>query len=152
MTHETSLVQLAYVSAATVAFTDSELDTLLERARTNNASLGVTGVLLFTEGTFFQVLEGDKDVVQSLYQKIALDTRHNNVLVLAERNIEERNFGDWSMGFVRDRKSICELPGFVDLFETDGRTFIDLQGDGKRVSQILEGFRRGRWRRQPAAG
>lgn len=141
-----------YVSAATVDFDDDDLDKLLGGARTNNSSLNVSGVLLYTEGTFFQVLEGKEAEVETLYEKIALDSRHNNVLVLAKRKIEERNFADWSMGFVRDQRSISELPGFLDFFATDSRTFVDLQGDQKRVTQILEGFRRGRWRRQPAAG
>ncbi|TWT50559.1 Blue light- and temperature-regulated antirepressor YcgF [Rubripirellula amarantea] len=144
------LVQLVYVSAATVAFSDDQLDHLLEVARHNNAALDVTGVLLLREGTFFQVLEGYSDVVQDLYDKIALDQRHGKVLVLTKRSIEERNFGDWSMGFVRDQRVINELPGFVDFFS--GRTFLDLAGDSRRVEQTLDGFRRGRWRRQVADG
>ena len=145
-----SLVQLVYVSAAAVPFADAELEDLLALARENNSSLSVTGILLFTDQTFFQVLEGDRNVVQQLYEKIALDRRHNNVLLLAKREIGERNFGDWSMGFVRDRKEISELPGFVDFFSShaDGPTFVDLQGDKKRIQQILDGFRRGRWRRE----
>lgn len=144
---QSALVQLVYASASTVPFTSDQLDQLLEGARKNNALLGVSGVLLFHAGTFFQVLEGVPDVVRGLYDKIALDTRHNNILLLAKRDIEERNFGDWNMGFVRDQRQISELPGFVDFFS--GRTFVDLEGDSQRVRQILDGFRRGRWRRSP---
>ena len=140
------LIQLVYVSAATVNFSSEDLDTLLDKARANNAALDVSGMLLFHEGTFLQVLEGSKQNVDMLYNKIALDTRHGNVLLLATREIDERNFGDWSMGFVRDKKLMQELPGFVDFFQ--GRDFVDLHGDSKRVSQILDGFRRGRWHRR----
>lgn len=143
--NQPALVQLVYASASTVPFNSEQLDTLLEVARKNNASLDVSGVLLFHEGTFFQVLEGDPDVVQDLYDKIALDARHNNVLLLAKHDVEERNFGEWSMGFVRDQRTMNELPGFVDFFS--GRTFVDLARDSQRVRQILDGFRRGRWRR-----
>ncbi|QDT12178.1 BLUF domain-containing protein [Stieleria marina] len=144
------LVQLVYASASTVSFSDEQLDKLLEYARQNNSSLDVTGMLLFVDGTFFQVLEGDPDTVHALYDKIQLDQRHNNVLMLAERNIEERNFGQWSMGFVRSQKEIAELPGFIDFFSDadDQKNFIDLHGDSKRIDKILEGFRRGRWRRE----
>ncbi|TWU60249.1 Blue light- and temperature-regulated antirepressor YcgF [Rubripirellula tenax] len=147
-TSQRGLVQLVYVSAANAAFSDDQLDELLAIARQNNTSLDVTGVLLFTEGTFFQVLEGHPDVVQKLYDKIALDSRHSNVLMLAKSEIDERNFGDWSMGFVRDQRVMNELTGFVDFFS--GRSFMDLAGDSRRVEQTLDGFRRGRWRRQIA--
>ncbi|MGB7342580.1 MAG: BLUF domain-containing protein [Pirellulaceae bacterium] len=145
-----TLVQLVYASATSVPFSDEELEILLERARQNNSSLDVTGVLLFVDGTFFQVLEGEPDVVHALYEKIQLDQRHNNVLVLAEREITERNFGQWSMGFVRDQSEIEELPGFVNFFSNteEQHSFVDLHGDSKRISQILDGFRRGRWRRE----
>ena len=145
------LIQLVYASAATVPFNDEQLDELLLIARKHNQSVDITGVLLFRENTFFQVLEGAPDSVQQLYDKIAADPRHNNVLLLAKREIDERNFGDWSMGFVRDQSEIEELPGFINFFSdvTSSRTFIDLHGDAQRIRQILDGFRRGRWRRQP---
>ncbi len=147
---ETTLTQIVYVSAAAVEFSEDDLDNLLEAARTNNAALDVTGVLLYSEGTFFQVLEGVPEIVTELYEKIAMDTRHNNVLMLSQSDIEDRNFGDWSMGFIRQHSMIKKLPGFVDFFSTGKTTFIDLLGDSKRINQILEGFRSGRWRRSAA--
>jgi hypothetical protein len=141
------LLQLVYVSAATTAFDDESLERLLEKARATNSGLGVTGVLLFKDDTFFQVLEGDPETVLALYDKIATDTRHANVLKLAAESVNERNFGEWSMGYVR-AQAVQELDGFVDYF-TD-RTFLDLAGDSKRLDHILTSFRRGRWRRNAA--
>lgn len=142
--------QLIYVSGATVPFTDSDLDELLEKARTYNSTLDITGVLLYSEGTFFQVLEGEQQAVEELYEKISLDTRHDKVLMLARRKLKERNFGEWRMGFVRDQETVRNLPGFVDFFSSGGQTFLDLMGDSKRIREILDGFNQGRWRRQPA--
>ena len=149
---EEQLTQLVYVSAACVPFNDEQLDELLAIARRNNGELDVTGVLLYQDGTFFQVLEGAPEAVQALYGKIERDPRHNNVLLLARRMVGERNFGEWRMGFVRERRDIEELPGFVNFFErsTVARTFMDLHGDADRIREILEGFRRGRWRREAA--
>jgi hypothetical protein len=137
---------LVYASAATTHFGSKDLEQLLASARNNNTSLDVSGILLFQDGTFFQVLEGYREDVEPLYEKIGLDPRHDNVLLLANNEIEERNFGDWSMGFVCNNDVINSLPGFVDFFK--GRTFVDLHGDSKRMRQVLDGFRRGRWRRQ----
>lgn len=144
-----TLVQLVYVSAATVDFTESQLEQLLNRARENNSGLDVTGMLLFTENTFFQILEGEDETVQSLYDLIAKDHRHNNVLILAKQEVEERNFSDWSMGFMREKDEIAQLPGFVDFFsDQEHSNFCNLLGDNRRINQVLDGFRRGRWRRQ----
>lgn len=145
MSDDKTLLQLVYVSAATVPFSPDDLDELLLKARSNNKSLDITGILLFAERTFFQVLEGAPADVEALYAKIAKDPRHGRVLQIARENISNRNFGDWSMGFVRNEDTVKELPGFVDFLE--GRTFVDLEGDSVRVRRILDGFRRGRWRR-----
>ena len=148
---KSSFTQLVYVSAATVDFSPQDLDELLTKARANNSGLDVTGVLLYTGGTFFQVLEGEPEIVDSLYHKIQSDKRHNNVLLLENREIEERNFGDWSMGFVADQKEIRQLPGFVDFFSSGHSNFLDLRGQSKRIRGILDGFRQGRWRREAHA-
>ena len=151
--NQEQLIQLVYVSAATSAFADENLEELLTDARKNNKQLNITGLLLYTDRTFFQVLEGYEAEVRDLYQKIECDPRHNNVLILAESRIAERNFSEWSMGFRTGREDIEEVPGFVDFFsqETAYNCFVGLNGDTDRITQILEGFRRGRWRREAIA-
>ncbi|MCA9211437.1 MAG: BLUF domain-containing protein [Planctomycetales bacterium] len=144
---EEEIYQLVYVSAATVPFSQADLEQLLSRARVNNASLDITGVLLFIDGTFFQVLEGSQENVNSLYEQIELDERHIEKLVLVRRIIPQRNFAEWRMGFVNDEQAICQLPGFVDFFADGHRSFLDLRGDSKRIKEVIEGFHRGRWRR-----
>lgn len=140
------LIQLVYASAAAVPFEDDELQQLLSVARRNNEAFDVSGVLLFKDQTFLQVLEGKRDAVHELYTKIERDPRHNNVLLLAKSEIEERNFADWKMGFVCDGEVISQLSGFVDFFGTC--TFLDLHGNASRIRNVLAGFKRGRWRRQ----
>ena len=148
-TNPDALIQLVYASAATVDFTPEDLETLLQKARKNNTELDVTGMLLFKDGTFFQILEGISSVVHGLYDKIESDVRHSNVLILCEEEITERNFGEWRMGFVADHNTFRDIPGYSDFFANGEATFLDLKGETRRMQQILEGFRRGRWRRQP---
>lgn len=140
-----AVFQLVYASAATEHFGTAELDDLLRRARVNNSQLGISGVLLFRESSFFQVLEGDEKGVWKLFDTIKQDTRHDQTLVLSERSIDQRNFGDWSMGYIREQSEVNSLPGFVDFFEE--HSFIDLHGDKQRMRTILDGFGRGRWHR-----
>ncbi|TWU47674.1 Blue light- and temperature-regulated antirepressor YcgF [Rubripirellula reticaptiva] len=156
--------QMVYASAAVASFEETELDGLLRLSRSSNQSIGITGVLLFRDRTFFQVMEGPADAVDKLFRRISADPRHCNMIVLSEQEIDSRHFGDWQMGFTRDEGVIDLLPGFVDFFaqrDTEGPgssssdscaagqspKFIDLKSDSQRMRQILEGFRRGRWRR-----
>ncbi len=141
-----SFLQLVYASAATTPFTENELLNLLDVSRRNNVELGVTGVLLFMEGSFLQVLEGPPDKVESLYDKIFQDRRHGAVLLLLRREVEDRGFGDWSMGYVNAGKKKKELQGLFDLLGAY-KKFSDLQGDQERVRSILNGFKQGKWRR-----
>ncbi len=78
---------------------EGELNALLEAARRNNERDGITGKLVYSEGNFLEVLEGDSEVVYEAFRRILMDTRHGGILVLSEREIEEREFGEWSMGW-----------------------------------------------------
>src|SRR4028118_630971 len=95
---------LVYVSSATRPFSGEDLRVLLETCRKNNAELGITGMLLYKDGNFMQVLEGDEEAVRGLHARIAADPRHRAEITLQEGFAEWRQFPDWSMGF-RDLNS-----------------------------------------------
>ena len=71
-----ALVHLVYTSIAAREFSKEDHTELLKKSRAANELLGVTGMLLFSEGNFFQVLEGEPEVVDALYTKISRDPRH----------------------------------------------------------------------------
>ena len=77
-----------------------ELENLLKVSRARNASLSVTGALLFNEGRFLQVLEGGEADVRAVYRSIMRDRRHTDVTLLAAEPCERRRFERWSMAFV----------------------------------------------------
>lgn len=91
------LHHLIYSSTANINLTEAELHRLLGRWRATNASLGITGLLLFSEGEILQVLEGDAEVVHQLYAIIAADSRHRSVVKLADGAVANRAFANWSM-------------------------------------------------------
>lgn len=134
-------IQLLYGSTATVPFGKPELLELLEKSRTNNAKLNVTGLLLFKDGQFMQVLEGDEPAVTSLYQRIAQDPRHTGSMVFLHRPIEQRDFADWSMAF-RDLRDpdLAKVPGyseFLNLSLADQ----SLAKDTSKARRLLAVFR-----------
>ena len=60
----------------------------------------MTGVLCFSGGIFLQVLEGGRTVVSQLYNRIAGDARHTDVVLLNYEEVSERRFAGWAMGQV----------------------------------------------------
>ncbi len=134
--------QVIYSSAAVEPFSDSALTELLTAARVNNRRLGVTGMLLYHEGSFLQALEGDEDVLENLYAKIGKDKRHHRLVALLRRNVEGRHFGQWQMGFAATKSLPKHLPGFSD--------YLRLRGDpiegASAADRLLAAFRDGRFR------
>ena len=94
------LVRLLYASRAVPAVDHEELLAILKKSKTNNPKVGITGVLCFSQGIFMQVLEGGRDAVSLLYNRIANDARHLEVVLLSYEEIAERRFAGWSMGQV----------------------------------------------------
>ena len=112
------MYHLIYLSSATHLFSPAELQALLEQARVKNARLGITGILLYREGNFLQLLEGETSVVESLYQTILRDARHQGCIRLLDGVIAERAFPEWSMAYRDLSQSEANLPGFNQFLNT----------------------------------
>ncbi|MCU0774441.1 MAG: BLUF domain-containing protein [Ideonella sp.] len=94
------LVRLMYASRAVPSVDQDTLLAILKKSKANNVPAGITGVLCFSGGIFLQVLEGGRLAVSALYNRIAADPRHQDVMLLAYDEIGERRFAGWSMGQV----------------------------------------------------
>ena len=93
------MIRIVYVSFASKPFDEKELLHLLAKCRNNNTEQQITGQLIYSEGTFMQVLEGPGNTVDAAFARIKKDTRHHNVTLIERVTIDERQFGEWSMGF-----------------------------------------------------
>jgi len=94
-----SMFYLLYVSRETHKMTSKELREILAVARERNGQLGISGLLLYKNGRFMQFLEGPEDAVRSLMNKVSVDQRHQDVMVLQEDIAESRQFPTWGMAF-----------------------------------------------------
>jgi len=114
-----SLIQLIYASRLSGdAEPDVELPIILEQSVRNNGACGITGMLLYSSGSFLQVLEGDADAVGHAYRRISTDPRHENAVILGLVNIEERQFPSWHMGLRKLTLSDqARLPDQAPLFQ-----------------------------------
>ncbi|MGL6289620.1 MAG: BLUF domain-containing protein [Silanimonas sp.] len=92
-----TLRRLIYRSHAAAGFGLAELLAMMTKARENNAVRRVTGLLVHQHGLFLQALEGPAVEVEDLWQVIRRDSRHEGVVLLGERDVPSRWFGDWSM-------------------------------------------------------
>ena len=94
------LVHLIYLSDLVNA-DESALAAILESSVRHNRQNGITGMLLYAEGSLIQVLEGDELVVQETYDRICQDRRHAHVTCLQREALSHRHFAQWSMGYKR---------------------------------------------------
>lgn len=145
----TPLIHCVYTSIASLQFEPAGLVEVLEQARTRNAGSGLTGILLFAEGNFFQVLEGTPDCVDALYERILHDTRHRAVTRVIREPITERAFASWTMGFCDIAK--VELQGLLGVNDFFDQISSAPDVHAGRARKLIEAFRQGRWRRRFSA-
>lgn len=93
------MLQMLYVSGASKQMSVADIQKILAVSRSNNLRDGVTGVLLWADGVFIQVLEGEADTVRTVFRRIEKDDRHRNIMVVLEQTADKRLFTQWSMGF-----------------------------------------------------
>lgn len=94
------MLRIFYISAAARRATPNEIDSLLAVARKRNRRDNITGVLLYHEGSFAQVLEGPEKAVRECFHRIESDRRHSGCSIILEEYAPQRLFGGWDMGFV----------------------------------------------------
>ncbi len=110
------LYRIIYLSSGLNDLTSSDVKEILVKAKDNNRAKNITGVLLYLDKNFIQVLEGEKEDIIKLYQKISLDHRHKNVIKVIEGNIASRQFDKWDMGFIEiDSDDLKDLSEYKDF-------------------------------------
>ncbi len=93
--------QLAYTSFSRLPLQETTLSDILGASRRNNSRDEITGILMYEDRTFFQVLEGEQSAVEDCYYKrIFNDPRHGNISLIWRGLAERQVFSDWAMGYV----------------------------------------------------
>jgi len=92
--------QIIYSSESATPMQMDDLEDILEQARSSNAARQITGALVYVDGTFLQVLEGEASTVKALMARIVADVRHETVTVLKEAEVAAPTFRDWRMAYV----------------------------------------------------
>ncbi|MDT3275288.1 BLUF domain-containing protein [Shewanella sp. SP2S2-4] len=104
------LFELLYTSIAPAGLSETELLSILEKARAKNKASGITGMLVYHNREIMQILEGEELNVRALFQTIFKDERHTSVEVFYQGNIDHRAFSEWSMAFkVLDENTVRKM-------------------------------------------
>ena len=112
------MLSIVYSSRASEKFDEEALASLLAQSRANNERLELSGMLLFREGRFLQILEGPDEALRERYAVIADDPRHTQVHTLIEEAIDHRFFAQWSMRYeVITDADAATAPGYRTSFE-----------------------------------
>jgi hypothetical protein len=109
---------LVYVSKSSLRFSQCDLTDLLAQSREGNLAADLTGLLLYANGNFMQLLEGDQKRIDELMVRIKRDSRHNDVNILEEGPVAQRSFPDWSMAFLDFHSpQVRAIPGYSTFLE-----------------------------------
>jgi len=119
---------------------DDDLKKILEKSREKNQRINVTGMLLYLDPYFIQVLEGDRETVDKIFDAISQDSRHQKVSIIYRQPLDKRYFSNWSMGFNKIRDQDVEnLSGFCDYLQHPSPSFI--AGLPSELETILRKFK-----------
>lgn len=91
------LLRLVYVSTLADGVDRAEVDRIVAHSHGANGRREVTGMLALDEDRVCQILEGPEAEVDALFDLIRRDARHEGVVMLDRRPVEERRFGKWGM-------------------------------------------------------
>lgn len=136
------LFRMAYISTASKSFDSAELREMLTKSNKRNKEAGITGMLLYKDGHFMQVLEGTEEAVSATFSRINKDTRHHGIIVLVKGAVEERRFPGWSMAF-RDLNlpDHQDVPGYSEFLNTP-LTGKEFEGNPSRCEKLLLLFKK----------
>lgn len=135
------MINLIYMSSAVNLFTDDDLTELLRISRQNNKRSGITGMLLYNDGNFLQVLEGPPEAVRALYDRICRDPRHHNIIKLYEKPIDKPEFGQWEMAFRNLSGHLADISGYSEFLNTIHTTDSFNEKHGSVAYNILMMFK-----------
>ena len=139
------MLRVTYLSRETDSFSARGLVELLEHCKNNNPALGVTGMLMYANGTFLQTLEGEAETVETLLTKIERDKRHHGFQVIKRESIDERIYKNWSMGFERLTEAALHDEPALKAFQLDDFNPEFLSAHPSVVENLIQRHRSLHW-------
>jgi len=127
---------ICYFSKASGDLTDSEVQKILTHTDKQNNKLGISGILLYSLGNFFQVLEGDKSCIINLYEnKIKEDHRHNNLFEVFNKEINHNIFESYNSKFqaIQNNEQLNDVKKYLATYSVRSEI-------SDKLSRLLKSF------------
>lgn len=133
-----NLCRLIYLSSTNVKPNEDDLEDIVNGSQKRNTSFDITGLLIYLNGHFLQVLEGEEESVERLFSNIKRDDRHHMVEAISKSQIKDRLFAKWCMAFQSlDSTELKKLTGFTSLSDL---CFDNKNLGGERVQRLIDNF------------
>ncbi|MBF0302126.1 MAG: EAL domain-containing protein [Desulfamplus sp.] len=125
-----------YISKASDSISHDEIESILKSSRKNNAELCITGFLIYHNGYFMQLIEGRKESIETLLEKVMNDSRHSDIKIILRAFNERRLFTDWTMGYWNMEESGAQ----IDFSTWQKQTFslLEISNDTKLCYAFFE--------------
>ncbi|MEP6263061.1 MAG: BLUF domain-containing protein [Gillisia sp.] len=93
---------ICYVSTANKSLEPTQVTEILDQTEARNNQIGIRGFLIYSEGNFFEVLEGEEQMIKELFLTIKDDHRHKNIIIIFEKICDKELFEkeDAEVGFI----------------------------------------------------
>ena len=121
--------RLVYTSLARRQMSQRDIDRILMTSRLYNEMAGITGLLVYHEKRFLQILEGPIGELDKIYDRIQRDRRHEHCRLLLRETIIARAFDQWEMAYrnhddliARQRLQLIDIKGLVNSLSTEDLT------------------------------
>ncbi len=110
------LKTICYISDSRINKSITDFNNLIRTAKTNNAKNNITGILVYKNNNFLQVFEGAPETVDTIFDKIRMDQRHQNIFKIIDTSIDQRIFEEYKFGFtvVSDKNALQNLSDYLD--------------------------------------
>ncbi len=110
------LKTICYISDSKEYESLEKLNALYSKAKINNAKHNITGVLIYKNQNFLQVLEGEQHIVNKTFKRISLDPRHKNIFKVINTQVEQRIFEDYNFGFtiINNKSEFKNLTNYLN--------------------------------------
>lgn len=127
---------ISYVSTIELKLGHAQLKTLLQDATDHNNSEDITGLLLCSEGNFFQLIEGEEEKIKELYSRIESDDRHKNIIKFLEQPVNLPAYDGYLSRFVTDEglykdEKLKQYLHYIEVLDPESRRAV------KRVLQAM---------------
>ena len=130
------LKTICYISDSCQEESLHALKILYSKAKKNNIKYNISGILIYSNDNFLQVLEGDQTSVDDTFKRISLDTRHRNIFEVINIDIQQRIFEDYNFGFtiVNNRSELHRLYEYLEWLRKADNTLAN------KVVNMVENF------------